>query len=705
MSFSSSQVSNLKNVDGNVIVAPSKAFQHGIIKVSLSLLFFVATYLLVVATFLGFAFFSIVLCYAMLSQDVNFFTVFLGLGLIGLDLMVIYFLIKFIFQKNVVDRSEMIEINSDNEPMLFRFVKEITEETNTPFPKKIFLAPHVNAGVFYDSSFWSMFLPVQKNLQIGLGLVNSTNIMEFKAALAHEFAHFSQKSMRFGSYVYYVNSIIYNMLYDNDGYNKTIQSWARIGGGFSFFARITVWIIIRIQWIMQRLYSVVNRNYMSLSRAMEFHADAMAAVVAGGNNLKTSLLKLEPAVLCYNKLLQFYDLWVNDCIKANNIYLNHRELIKRFALDNNLEWVNNDLAILDIERMNTIPRRVSIKDQWASHPDLKDRIQHLMLMNIVKTGDLSSAWGLFTNPAVLQKAMTAKVYERIEFENEPQTIDNVLFCERIDAYFAKQKFDVRYRGYFDAHDLFAFEPEKVVADITPASSDKGLDYLSKLLNRDILLLSKTILGLPADIMLLTDIIDQKYSIKSFDFDGNKLKVEEASNVRKVLVNALRENTYVLDDLDKVLFRFFYSKALTKGSSHFLISNYQEYIETVNQTSQDNQLIEDMYQSINPFYSERLTVKQATGLNDKAKLREMELRKRIVSVRENQKYKHFLNGDVRVAFQSFLDEDRPYFEEGFVREEVFKLLVDALNAFQEVVRTNNYEIKNNYLNLQLSLFDN
>jgi len=33
---------------------------------------------------------------------------------------------------------------------------------------------------FYNSSFWSMFLPVRKNLEIGLGLVNSINISEFK---------------------------------------------------------------------------------------------------------------------------------------------------------------------------------------------------------------------------------------------------------------------------------------------------------------------------------------------------------------------------------------------------------------------------------------------------------------------------------------------------------------------------------------------
>ena len=48
-------------------------------------------------------------------------------------------------------------------------------------------------------------------------------MQEFKAILAHEFGHFSQRSMKVGSYVYYVNQVIFNMLYDNDSFDKMIQ--------------------------------------------------------------------------------------------------------------------------------------------------------------------------------------------------------------------------------------------------------------------------------------------------------------------------------------------------------------------------------------------------------------------------------------------------------------------------------------------------
>jgi hypothetical protein len=40
-----------------------------------------------------------------------------------------------------------------------------------------------------------MFLPVRKKLEIGVGPVNSINASELKAVIAHEFVHFSKRSM------------------------------------------------------------------------------------------------------------------------------------------------------------------------------------------------------------------------------------------------------------------------------------------------------------------------------------------------------------------------------------------------------------------------------------------------------------------------------------------------------------------------------
>ena len=76
-----------------------------------------------------------------------------------------------------------------------------------------------------------------------------------------------------GSYVYNVNQVIHNMLYENDGYNNIVSRWAEASGYFALFAILAIKIVRAIQWILQKLYGLVNKSYMALSREMEFQAD------------------------------------------------------------------------------------------------------------------------------------------------------------------------------------------------------------------------------------------------------------------------------------------------------------------------------------------------------------------------------------------------------------------------------------------------
>jgi hypothetical protein len=247
-------------------------------------------------------------------------TIGLGVGLASLGFFILIFLFKFLFKKHKIDRSHLTEITQQQEPILFKFIQQIVDEVETDFPKKIYLSTDVNASVFYDSSFWSMFLPIKKNLQIGLGLVNSISEQEFKAILAHEFGHFSQRSMKVGSYVYNVNQVIYNMLYDNESFDIMIQKWANMSSYFSIFVMIAVKIIQGIQWILKKMYEYINISYMALSREMEFHADEIAANVAGYAPLKESLLRMNLADHAYYAVLNFYGNKIEDNVKSHNIF-------------------------------------------------------------------------------------------------------------------------------------------------------------------------------------------------------------------------------------------------------------------------------------------------------------------------------------------------------------------------------------------------
>lgn len=92
----------------------------------------------------------------------------------------------------------------------------------------------------------------KKNLQIGLGLINTVSQTELKAILAHEFGHFSQKSMKIGSYVYNVNHIIYNTIYEDTSYNNFIQKFASFSNVTYLAASIVIKFINGIQWILKK---------------------------------------------------------------------------------------------------------------------------------------------------------------------------------------------------------------------------------------------------------------------------------------------------------------------------------------------------------------------------------------------------------------------------------------------------------------------
>src|SRR5207253_2918004 len=72
--------------------------------------------------------------------------------------------------------------------------------------------PDIAAG--YGETF--LFPGKNKNLYLGLGLVNAVNLTEFKAVLAHEFAHISQKSMAVNNYAYLAITVAENMFYGRD---------------------------------------------------------------------------------------------------------------------------------------------------------------------------------------------------------------------------------------------------------------------------------------------------------------------------------------------------------------------------------------------------------------------------------------------------------------------------------------------------------
>lgn len=580
------------------VTEPSIAFKKQVSSVMVSILLFFVLYVVLFLLALGLVAACIVGGISLIGALRGFYGLLIGIGLIGVGIMVMIFLVKFLFAVSKFDRSGIVEINESEQPKLFAFIRELTKETQTVFPKKIYLSADVNACVFYDSSFWSMFLPIKKNLQIGLGLVNSLNLSEFKAVMAHEFGHFSQRSMKLGSFVYQVNRVIYNMLYENNSYGNFLQSWANISGVFAIFASITVKIVQAIQWLLRQMYSLVNKNYMSLSREMEFHADAVAASVSGGNNLITALRRVEIADVSYQIVLTKYNELLKEKKLGKNLYPDQRVVLNQLAKENQLP-IENGLPIVESKSFESQQfTRVNFKDQWASHPTIDERESFLKSLNVDMPADTQSAWTVFDSQETFQETLTNKLFDAVD-QNELAKIEAKQFAEIYEKDENLYSLPEKYNGFFTGREITILNE----GDLTPADHNTSTDFNSIFSTANAQLIKK-INGANSDLELLKAIKDKQIETKSFDFEGKKYSELQAADLHQVIEKEKKNWEEELARLDREAVQYSLGEALRQSPEKAaqLKSRYIEYYNCRKESKEYLDQVNKMMEDLQPIYA-------------------------------------------------------------------------------------------------------
>lgn len=516
------------------LTQPSPAFRAEVRNVILAIVAFIFTYLALVALAVALAWFCLKAGLVVMALRLSWITILIGLGIMIVGILVVFFMLKFLFASSS-GSAELggIQIHEGDEPELFAFIGRVAGEVGTPFPRKIYLIPDVNASVFYESSFWSLFAPTGKNLNIGIGLVNSLNLSEFKAVLAHEFGHFSQKSMSLGSYVYYVNQVIFNLLYRNSGWAGTANSIAGSHEILYFFVRMAVYIVQGVQWILRGMYGIINRQYKSLSRQMEFHADAISASVSGSNNMAQALRQVELGADTYQHTLQTCNELLQDEKAPRNAYVGQRVMATQIASVNNLP-LRNGLPVVTTEFVaQQQHERVNFKDQWASHPTRAEREASLQKIGLEAPVLEDSAWVIFQNPEHLQRSLTEYLYRNVNTKVE--NLENEAFARLIETQRAARELPKIYQGYYYSHIMNTEKWTETEANTTPQKLERSaVDELFKD-NLD-----NKIAAQQRDIETLGHIANGEIDTKSFDFDGKKQPAEEAANIQGTLARELEK---------------------------------------------------------------------------------------------------------------------------------------------------------------------
>jgi Zn-dependent protease with chaperone function len=158
-------------------------------------------------------------------------------------------------------------LERERQPRLFAELETIAASLGEPMPREVYLMGDVNAWVTDRGGF--MGIGSRRIMGIGLPLLSIVDISQFRAILAHEFAHYYGGDTRLGPLVYRTQTAIAR-IFQNIG---SLSGLARI-------AILGVMYVV-VSTILKWYFLLFLRAINLVSRKKEYRADELACLVAG----------------------------------------------------------------------------------------------------------------------------------------------------------------------------------------------------------------------------------------------------------------------------------------------------------------------------------------------------------------------------------------------------------------------------------------
>ena len=553
---------------------PTTAYRLRVIGVLLSLFLFLAIYFALVVGCGYLVYWSLVMPW---PEDRG---ALLKIGAIFGTVMLFLFFLKGLFKRSDRPTEEFVRISENEQPMLFAFVRKLCSESGTHFPKNIYLSHDINAAVFYPRSLLSLFLPVRKNLLVGLGLVNLLNISELKAVIAHEFGHFAQSSMKLGQYVYVANQVIADMVFGRDRWDNLLAHWRGIDLRLSFPA----WIITGIVWVLRHLlgllFRAINLLNFSLSRQMEFNADLHAVRLTGSDALISGLWKTERGVIAYRMAMSELATLARLRKYSDDVFYHHERSLERlgdlFKKEKEVDDTTQPLKqpYCYGEQLHFRESQASQTTMWDTHPSHHDREENAKQHYVAATPLEVSAWQLFQVPGALRSKLSRKAY-LADLGTLLTHKDNVISAKEAEGLIAAERNEVEqaehYHGFYDSRMLCLEDTDALAVEIDALVAREELD--AERLRDEVR--PWTGADLEAFMKEHTACMERLGELRAFDLSGESSIELDGKTVTRgqvaQLVTPLEEqrtaNLKKVEDADRAIFRYFYHLSGTDDESN------------------------------------------------------------------------------------------------------------------------------------------
>lgn len=661
------------------VLQPTPSFKKAIGRVILSIISFVFIYAVLLSLaglVLGG---SCWLAFFIITARISFITLAIGLGLVALGVMIFVFMIKFLFVSNNEEKPQRTEIKPTDHPQLFSFLQELTQTTGAPFPKKVYLSPEVNAMVFYNSSFWSMFLPTRKNLEIGLGLVNALNVSEFRAVLAHEFGHFSQRSMKAGSYVYTVNKALYNLVYTHDAWDRTLETWGESGGVFGFFAGLTFQLVTGTRRLLAWAYTFINKSYLRLSREMEYQADLVAVSVSGNTATKQALRKIELAQGGYQFSVSHLDILAGSQQKVPNLFHAHQISIYEVAKSNGVSYEYGS-EVIDDDDLSLIQLKSNlvIEDQWASHPTLAEREANIDRIQVQMESNSQSAWSLFSNPEVLQRTVTDAEYQRVYPDKELTEISTDNFLKYLTETKGKYQIDEVYGDLYSTPYLKSFDKESSLKQGSDGLSFEDLfSQKHKQLIRDHQMHIN-------DLETLKAIARKDISVKFFEYEGEKMPRIRVHKLVETLSQRVMDEEAEIKAILQQGFSFFRSAADSEEKREGLDEHYRRHVHSLQERGELEEIWHRLEVKVGELYMRRQTEKSLTILAHDLENLEKRFREFLAGLNHEEVLTEVLMAEDQQLITKYWNSERGVLSKTNFRGEDVSVLIQVFNVLNYAI---------------------
>lgn len=315
---------------------------------------------------------------------------------LGLTLCALSFL-KGIIRPFVRESDPQIayKIQLTNEPRIHSILSEMCERMKTTLPETILLHADPIFAVTRRTVDALNGKSRRRTLIVGLPLLRRMAVNDFRAIVAHEFAHFTGMDTVYSSFVH---PLYRSSLEAIDSLETEINSLGRRGVSlYSLLAFIPLFVSRYVIYFYLWLFHALN---MSISRTREKRADSLAALFCGTASYTRALRKI------YG-LTDAYELFMND-------FLQNRKDVQK-AYDNFFSYFDESFPnYADRARQSVkMEEECNTTRMGDSHPDLKTRLNSLPAVPD-SYSDREPAAELFLNLSLYEKKITQVLIKELD---------------------------------------------------------------------------------------------------------------------------------------------------------------------------------------------------------------------------------------------------------------------------------------------------